>query len=215
MTETDAAIAARRMVDHQLRHRGIDDQRVLDAMQTVPRHAFIPHHSIEAAYSDRALPTADGQTISQPYIVALMSQMLMVEPGHRVLEIGTGAGYQSAILAELGAKVVSIERVESLAEAARQKLAELGYDDRIEVVVGDGTTGAKDRGPFDRITVTAGAPAVPDALQQQLADPGRIVIPVGDRHGQRLEAHVLEDNHWRVEPSIPCRFVPLLGEQGW
>ena len=164
-------------IDEQLVARGIRDPRVLDAMRRVPRQLFVPEVSQPLAYADRALPIGGGQTISQPYMVAAMTEALLLEGGERVLEIGTGSGYQAAILAELAAEVVSVERRPELADAARSTLPLLGYHN-VEIVVGDGTLGLADRAPFDRIVLTAGAPRVPEALTRQLSGQrGRLVIP--------------------------------------
>lgn len=218
-----------RMVQAQLRSRDIRDEAVLEAMSRVPRHRFVGRIDLEAAYADRALPTLEGQTISQPYMVGIMTQLLQVRPGHRVLEIGTGSGYQAAILAEMRAKVISIERIASLARAAEQRLVSLGYGDRVTVVQGDGSVGIRalldlsmpDEGgaeppqPFDRILVTAGAPSFSDELLAQLADPGRAVVPIGSRAEQVLHVYELRDGTLSETTCVPCRFVPLIGERGW
>jgi protein-L-isoaspartate(D-aspartate) O-methyltransferase len=176
-------------IDEQLVARGIRDPRVLDAMQRVPREAFVPAASREQAYFDRALPIACGQTISQPFMVAVMTEALALDGGERVLEIGTGSGYQTAVLAQLAREVISIERWPELADGARATLAALGYTN-ISLVVGDGTLGWPSAAPFDRILVAAGAPRVPDTLQQQLVPAGgRLVIPVGPPEQQRIDAH--------------------------
>jgi protein-L-isoaspartate(D-aspartate) O-methyltransferase len=173
-------------IDEQLVARGIRDARVVDAMRRVPREAFVPEASQALAYADRALPIPSGQTISQPFMVAVMTEALMLEGGERVLEIGTGSGYQAAILAELAAEVITIERRPELADAARSTILSLGYTN-VEVIVGDGTLGLPGRAPFDRILVTAGAPRVPEALTEQLsARGGRLVIPVGPMADQEL-----------------------------
>ena len=215
MSEREATAAAREMVETQLRGRGITDARVLQAMRDVPRHRFVPELSIEQAYSDRALPTADGQTISQPYIVAKMTELLAVGPSMRVLEVGTGSGYQTAILAELAARVVSLERSQPLADHARRVLGELGYADRAQVLIGDGTLGHAPSAPYDRILVTAAAPSVPQSLCDQLADDGVIVLPLGDREAQRLTVVRRRGHALTYDEDIPCRFVPLIGRQGW
>jgi len=203
------------MVAGQLRSRGIRDERVLDAMATVPREHFISPGQKPWAYADEALPIESGQTISQPYIVARMTELLGVEPGDRVLEVGTGSGYQAAILATLGAQVLSLERHADLAETARRCLADLGLLERVEVRVADGSLGAPDAAPFDAIIVTAAAPAVPDSLRQQLADGGRMVIPVGPRHEQQLLLVVRDGAEWREQSDGPVMFVPLIGEEGF
>lgn len=210
--------AAQMMVQRQLIGRGIRDARVLDAMRTVPRHAFVAPHLQTRAYADEALPTRNGQTISQPYIVALMCELLDVKPGQRVLEIGTGSGYQTALLARLvgpTGRVISIERDEDLADRARETLT--GFDcDNVEFVVADGTLGYPTGAPYDRITVTAGAPPrVPPALLEQLANPGRLVIPLGSAAVQELHTFIKHREQLIDEKSIACRFVPLVGEQGW
>ena len=203
------------MVESQLRGRGIRDQRVLEVMSDMPRHEFVPSLPAEDAYADRALPTSDGQTISQPYIVALMSQMLDMQPGMRVLEVGTGSGYQTAILAALGADAVTTECFEGLSDFARTMLAKLGLSERVTFVVGDGSLGHEAMSPYDRILVTAGAPSMPQALREQLAPRGRIVIPVGDRFEQSLIVARQEGEQWIEQRTIACKFVPLVGEQGW
>lgn len=203
------------MIKGQLRARGIRDHAVLTAMAQTPRHLFVPGVAVEEAYGDYPLPTTDGQTISQPYMVALMTTLLGIRPGHRVLEIGTGSGYQSAVLACLGAVVVTIERHQRLAIRAQRVLAELGWTSRISVVQADGTRGWAPAAPYDRVIVTAGAPHVPDAYRHQLADPGRLVIPVGKRNEQRLITISRHGNKWYRREGIACRFVPLVGEHGW
>lgn len=203
------------MVGQQLERRGIKDRRVLDAMATVPREQFVPNVPASVAYDDRALPIDSGQTISQPYMVARMTELLEVEPGERILEIGTGSGYQAAILARLGAKVTSIERHADLAGQARERLRELGIED-IDVRVGDGSRGAVDGAPWDGIVVTAAAPAIPDALREQLAVGARLVIPVGPRYQQDLL--VVErrgPNDWDEWSDGAVVFVPLVGEGGF
>jgi protein-L-isoaspartate(D-aspartate) O-methyltransferase len=212
--DPDAARAA--MVASQLRERGISDQRVLDAMASVPRELFVETLQRPWAYSDEALPIAAGQTISQPYMVARMTELLAPEPDDLVLEVGTGSGYQAAILASLGACVITIERHAELAEAARERLERLGLGDRVEVRVGDGSTGAADRAPFAGIIVTAGAPSIPNSLREQLAEHnGRLVIPVGPRDRQELFLVIRDGDEWREIDDGPCVFVPLVGEEGW
>ena len=211
----DPAAAAARMVQTQLHRRGIVDQRVLEAMTSVPRHHFVPEVDIEAAYSDRALPTAEGQTISQPYIVAKMTEMLQPQPDSRVLEVGTGSGYQTAVLALLAKEIVTIERFAGLAERAREAIASLGLAGKITFVVGDGTLGHPPKAPYDGILVTAAAPTVPAALRDQLAEGGRLVLPLGEREGQHLYVIRREGEHFTQTQDLSCRFVPLVGEQGW
>ena len=203
------------MVGSQLRRRGIADERVLAAMGTVPREAFVEPSARWMAYDDAALPIAAGQSISQPYMVAQMTELLAVEPGDRILEIGTGSGYQAAILATLGAEVLSIERHAELAEAARLRLAALGLDDRVTIRVGDGSVGAAADAPFDGIVVTAAAPRIPEALLDQLAEGGRLVIPVGSRSRQRLILATRRGNDWEQHSEGDCVFVPLVGAGGW
>ena len=180
------AAARERMVADQLRRRGIRDERLLAAMAAVPRERFVPDGSRRQAYDDSALPLEAGQSISQPYMVARMTELLAVRDGDRILEIGTGSGYQAAILAGLGARIVSIERHRELAESARDRLDAIGLADRVDIRVGDGSLGEPASAPYDGIVVTAAAPRVPDALREQLADGGRLVIPVGPRDRQVL-----------------------------
>jgi protein-L-isoaspartate(D-aspartate) O-methyltransferase len=196
-----------------LRRRGIGDAAVLRAMDEVSREYFVEGQFREAAYADRALPIACGQTISQPYVVAYMSEQLGVRGHHRVLEIGTGSGYQAAILSRLAQEVVSIERFRTLAEAARTRIATLGYRN-VEVRLGDGYEGAPDRAPFDRIVVTAACEAVPQALTRQLAQDGVMVLPLGPHAGpQYLVRLTKTEGATRQEELIPVRFVPLLPGQ--
>lgn len=204
----------RNMVDHQLRQAGIADERVLGAMEAMPRHAFLDASQWDEAYQPRAVPIGQGQTISQPFMVALMTERLEVAGGENVLEIGTGSGYQAAVLALMGARVVTIERIPELAHRARHALLGLGLGE-VDVVVGDGSSAAPLRGRFDRIVVTAAAPALPPSLLDHLADPGILVCPVGDRDLQVLEIVRREGGRDRVERSCACRFVPLLGEEGF
>jgi protein-L-isoaspartate(D-aspartate) O-methyltransferase len=202
------------MVELQLRGRDIVDETVLKAMEQVPRELFVPEEERHRAYEDAALPIGHGQTISQPYMVARISEALAVRPGERVLDVGTGSGYQAAVLAELGADVITIERIPELAEQARENLAAAGYD-RVEVLVGDGTLGLPDRAPFDAIAVAAAAPDFPQTLYDQLRPRGRLVVPVGGWRGQRLELIVRSPEGPAVVHSVPCRFVPLVGEEGF
>ena len=202
------------MVELQLRGRDIVDEAVLRAMERVPRELFVPEKQRGRAYDDAALPLAHGQTISQPYMVARIVEALATRSGQRVLDVGTGSGYQAAVLAELGAKVVTIERIPQLAEQARASLAAVGYDG-VEVVVGDGTLGVPDRAPFDAIAVAAAAPDVPETLYDQLRPRGRLVVPVGGPVAQRLEVIVRSPEGPAVVHSVPCRFVPLLGKEGF
>jgi protein-L-isoaspartate(D-aspartate) O-methyltransferase len=202
------------MVARQLRARDIVDERVLGAMERVPRELFVPDGERRRAYEDAALPIGEGQTISQPYMVARICEALEVRPGQKVLDVGTGSGYQAAVLAELGAEVVTIERIPKLAEQARANLAASGYD-RVEVRVGDGTLGLPDRAPFDGIAVAAAAPGLPETLYEQLRPGGRLVVPVGGPRAQRLEVIIRSPEGPAVVHSVPCRFVPLVGEEGY
>jgi len=203
-----------RMVDEQIVSRGVRDPRVLGAMCKVPRHEFVPEAMRAKAYGDHALPVGEGQTISQPYIVALMTELLEVKSTDRVLEIGTGSGYQAAVLSELCEKVFTIERVKTLAEKARAVLDRLGCRN-VAMKVYDGTYGWKEMAPFDAIIVTAAAPDVPTALIEQLKEGGRLVIPVGDRFEQVLKKVVKSPSGLVTVTGIPCTFVPLIGAHGW
>jgi len=207
--------ARREMVAVQLRARGIEDERVLSAMSRVPRELFVPAHVRAAAYADQALPLDCGQTISQPYMVALICELLSLHGRERVLDVGSGSGYQAAVLAELAAEVHTIERVPELAARARENLLAAGYGDRVVVHVGDGTRGLREHGPYDAIAVAAAAPALPPTLFEQLVPRGRIVLPVGTEKGQRLEVVVRTPEGPAVLRSVPCRFVPLLGAEGF
>jgi protein-L-isoaspartate(D-aspartate) O-methyltransferase len=204
----------RRMVENQIRKRGISDARVLAAFERVPRHRFLPDPSDGGAYSDHPLPIGSGQTISQPYMVAAMTASLRVQGGERVLEIGTGSGYQAAILAEIGCRVTSVERIPELAERARAVLGELGYTG-IDVVVGDGSRGYPDAAPYDRVIVTAAAPKIAEPWVEQLAEGGRLVVPVGGRWGQDLTIITKQNGEIQKETAGGCVFVPLVGEHGW
>jgi len=197
-----------------LERRGITDPRVLDAIEETRRDLFVPASLQYAAYEDDALPIGEGQTISQPYIVALMTQELRLEGDETVLEIGTGSGYQAAILARLARRVVTIERIERLAERARQVLSELGVTN-VEFLVGDGTLGNPERGPYDRVIVTASAPAIPEPLYEQLKPGGLIVAPVGDESSQELMVVEKTPAGPRLTPLCGCRFVKLIGKAGW
>ena len=202
------------MVERQLRARGIRDRRVLESFAAVQRHEFIPAHSRGQAYEDHPVPIDGGQTISQPYMVAVMSEVLGLRGGERVLEIGTGSGYQTAILARLSAEVFTLERLASLSEQAEALLARLGYGN-IRFRVGDGTLGWPEQAPFDAVMVTAGGPRVPASLRAQLADGGRLVMPVGGRRGQDLVKVVRDGDEFRQESHGGCMFVRLIGEEGW
>lgn len=205
-----------RMIDYQLAARGLHDQTVLDAVNTVPREEFVPTELVEFAYADSPLPIAASQTISQPYIVALMTAALELKPEDHVLEVGTGSGYAAAILAEIANEVDTIERHRILADTARKKLEELGYDN-IRVLHGDGTLGWPEHAPYDAIVVAAGGPDVPERLKQQLAVGGRLVIPVGSSlHSQKLlRVRRISDNEYKEENLGSVRFVPLIGAAGW
>ena len=202
------------MVDEQLRGRDLVDERVLTAMERVPRELFVPDSERRRAYADAALPIGHGQTISQPYMVARIAEALTLRPGERVLDVGTGSGYQAAVLAELGAEVVTIERIPELAESAFASLAAAGYE-RVDVQVGDGTLGVPELAPFDAVAVGAAAPAFPETLYDQLRPRGRLVVPVGGERVQRLEVIVRSPEGPAVVHSVPCRFVPLVGKEGF
>ena len=196
-------------IDEQLRRRGITDERVLAAMARVPRELFVPEDVRSLAYEDAALPLAHGQTISQPFVVAFICQGLALEGGERVLDVGTGSGYQAAVLAELAAEVHTIERIQALAESARATLVAAGYE-RVHVHVGDGARGVPEYAPFSGIAVAAAARALPAALWEQLADGSRIALPVGGRRGQRLCVLEQTGHEPRLVASLPVRFVPLI-----
>ena len=203
------------MVQTQLRSRGIHDRRVLSAMEKVERHLFVPEHHRASAYGDFPLSIGDGQTISQPYMVACMSELLQLTGDEKVLEVGTGSGYQAAVLAELAAEVYTVERIDELGQLATDRLSEMGYTN-IHSRTGDGTRGWSEQAPFHAILVTAGAPAAPEPLRRQLVTGGRLVVPVGSRHSQVVELHVrLSPNEFKVERSTACRFVDLIGQHGW
>lgn len=213
----DPFIAQRNdMVDHQIAAMGIADAQVLAAMRKVPRHAFVPEQLIGAAYADGPLPIGDGQTISQPYVVAHMSEALQLRGGEHVLEIGTGSGYAAAVLAEIAADVVTVERLPALATQARTLLERLGYRN-VRVVDGDGTLGWPPTAPYDAIVVSAGGPFVPPTLRDQLKPGGRLVMPVGpDTYGQTLVRVVRDaDGQDREEQLSLVSFVPLIGAEGW
>jgi protein-L-isoaspartate(D-aspartate) O-methyltransferase len=203
------------MVAGQLEARGIVDRRVLDAMARVPREAFVFESDRKRAYLDMPLRIGFGQTISQPYMVAIICQTADVHAGDRVLDIGTGSGYQAAVLAELATEVHAIERLDELASQARENLAATGYADRVVVHVGDGTLGDPEHAPFAAIAVAAAAPEPPHSLYDQLEPDGRMAVPVGSRHDQLLELVVRGPDRPRVVRSVPCRFVPLVGEEGF
>jgi protein-L-isoaspartate(D-aspartate) O-methyltransferase len=203
------------MVEEQLRAREIRDPRVLEAMGEVPRHRFVDPAFSERAYGDHALPTLEGQTISQPWIVARMLELLEIEPHHRVLEIGTGTGYQTVLLARLAANVYSVERVPGLLRAARRHLDDLGISNAA-LRHGDGSLGWREFAPYDRVLVAAAAPHVPEALKQQLTADGVMVIPVGGSRAQHLEVWRRHpDGRWEHRRRGDVRFVPLLGRDAW
>lgn len=202
------------MVDAQIAARGIRDPRVLDVMREVPRHLFVGDEAQWHAYDDRPLAIGEGQTISQPYMVAAMTELLSPGPASRVLEIGTGSGYQTAVLSRLAAEITSVERHPALAARAARTLESLGYLN-VQVIVGDGSEGHVAGAPYDRILVTAGAPGVPESLKNQLAEGGRLVIPVGTPGFQRLVLLARRGAELDVEEGEGCVFVPLVGREGW
>jgi protein-L-isoaspartate(D-aspartate) O-methyltransferase len=203
------------MVERQLRGRGILDERVLASMAAIPRDRFVPPGILSHAYSDDALPIEAGQSISQPYIVARMTELLEPRPGMRVLEVGTGSGYQAAVLAQLGCGVISVERHAELADAARDRLTALGLAERVRIEVGDGSVGRPEDAPFDGIVVTAAAPRVPLPLTEQLADGGRLVVPVGPRERQELVLVIRHGETLERHDCGGCVFVPLVGASGF
>jgi protein-L-isoaspartate(D-aspartate) O-methyltransferase len=203
-----------RMVDEQLRARDIVDQRVFAAMERVPRELFVPESERHRAYADAALPIGHGQTISQPYMVARICEALSLTGDERALDVGSGSGYQAAVLAELCGAVHTIERIPELAEQARENLAAAGYE-QVQVHVGDGSLGLPDEAPFEAIAVAAAAPGLPRRLYDQLEPRGRLVVPVGGRWGQRLEVIVRSPEGPAIVRSVPCRFVPLVGAEGF
>ncbi|HKS15681.1 MAG TPA: protein-L-isoaspartate(D-aspartate) O-methyltransferase [Planctomycetota bacterium] len=214
MITVEYAAERERMVKDQLEKKGIRNPRVLDAFRTVPRHAFVNPADEAAAYEDRPLALSGGQTISQPYMVALMTQALDVSPGHRTLEVGTGSGYQAAILAQLGARVHTVERLPALSDEARRRLDRAGYSD-IRYRVGDGTLGWPEEPEFDRIVVTAGAPDVPIGLLSRLGEGGILVVPIGDDRVQDLVRFRRGEGRVTRERLCRCSFVKLIGAEGW
>lgn len=204
------------MVDRQIRTRGVSNAAVLAAMSKIPRHLFVPDESRQYAYEDRPLPIGCGQTISQPYIVALMCEALKIEPGSRVLDVGTGSGYAAAVMAEMGAKVIGIDRKPELAEYAKTNLIRAGYP-TVEIHCGDGTLGYPQAAPFDAVMVAAGSPALPGTLKNQLMIGGRLVIPIGQsRHHQNLLRITRQsETDFSSETLGDVTFVPLIGEEGW
>lgn len=214
MKKIDFEAARKRMVERQIARRGLTSPRVLDAFLEVPRHLFIPDNQTPRAYQDGPLPIGNGQTISQPYIVAYMTEQLKLTGDEKVLEIGTGSGYQAAILGKLAREVHSVERHQSLAKTAAELLKKLGYEN-IQVHLGDGTIGLPDHAPYQAIMVTAAGPDVPSPLLDQLAEGGRLVMPVGARFGQVLRLCRREGGSIHQEELSPVAFVPLIGEHGW
>ena len=215
--DTDMQTVRRAEMLVVLRRRGIASEAVLDAMAQVPRERFVPDHLAELAYEDGALPIGDGQTISQPYIVALMTEAAELGPESRVLEVGTGSGYSTAILSLLAGHVFSVERHDTLATAARERLETGGYLDNVTLSVGDGTLGLPEKAPFDAIIIAAAGPRVPEALRAQLAMGGRLIMPVGSASGPQKLTCVTRDGeeNFRTEDLAPVSFVPLIGAQGW
>lgn len=214
MNEPFASLRTK-MVEEQIKRRGIRDLATLNAMLEVPRHLFVPHHMEQYAYEDGPLLIGHGQTISQPYIVALMTEAAELKPDSVVLEIGTGSGYAAAVLSKISKEVYTVERIPELSEQAEKVIHQLGYSN-IHFKVGDGTLGWKEKGPFDAILVTAGAPVVPESFLEQLKVGGRVIIPVGDSISQQLlRLRKNEKNTYDRELLELVRFVPLIGEQGW
>jgi protein-L-isoaspartate(D-aspartate) O-methyltransferase len=213
--QPDASAAARReMIETQIRKRGVSAPRVLEAMAAVPRHEFVPDRFRGDAYADKPLPIAEGQTISQPFMVAAMTAALELTGSERVLEIGTGSGYQAAVLALLAREVISVESRTPLALAAQERLTNLGCTN-VHVHNGDGSAGFSEGAPYDAILVTAGAPEIPQILAGQLREGGRLVIPVGDTENQMLMQGKLENGKLKSHSLFNCRFVPLIGRYGW
>lgn len=211
----DYTISRRRMVEEQVVARGVTDPRVVNAMLKVPRHMFVEDALAGKSYQDAPLPIGEKQTISQPYMVAVMSEALLLDGSETVLEVGTGSGYQAAVLALLADRVFSLERIPSLARRARKVLDNNGFS-KVNIRLADGTLGWQDMAPFDAIIVTAGAPQVPQEYLNQLAVGGRLVIPVGDRESQVLMRITrVSENDYKQEKMLGCRFVPLIGSQGW
>jgi len=202
------------MVEEQLIPRGISDERVLAAFRKVPRHLFVSPEHVDSAYNDHPLPIGNGQTISQPYMVALMTERLELKGGEKILEIGAGSGYQAAIIAEIASSVYTVERIELLAKKCESTLRQLGYKN-VDVVTGDGTVGYKTASPYDGIIVTCGAPGVPSSLIEQLKVGGRLVIPVGSQFSQVLTVIRKKDGAVETDQICGCVFVPLIGKDGW
>ena len=212
---TDWEAQRLQMVEQQLRRRGIRDERVLEAMSKIPREQFVPEKVRPWAYADEPLSIGYGQTVSQPYMTALMAQALELKGTEKVLEVGTGCGYAAAVLAHLAAKVVTIEIVRELADMARRNLEAVGLADKVMVVTGDGSRGYPDMAPYDAISVAAAAPNIPPALVDQLNDPGRLVIPVGSLSEQELVVLTKSGGKTKTRVAALCRFVPLRGGEGW
>ncbi len=208
------SVLRERMVKEQIEARGVRDRRVLEAMLSVPRHLFVPEGLRGSAYHDSPLPIGEGQTISQPYMVALMTELLELRGSEKVLEVGTGSGYQAAILSLLAAEVFTIEKNERLASKAAERLKDLGYEN-VYVRVGDGTLGLREEAPFDGIIVTAGSPSIPQPLTEQLKVGGRLVIPVGPSGMQMLKLIIRMEDRFVEEEKGGCVFVPLVGKHGW
>lgn len=211
----DWASERQRMVDRQLRRRGITDERVLAAMLAIPREEFVPIELRVLSYRDDPLSVGFGQTISQPYMVALMAQCLELKGTELVLDVGSGSGYGAAVLGALAARVVSIELIEGLSALARRNLQRTGWGRNVTVITGDGSVGYRESAPYDAISVGAAAPDVPDALIEQLRDPGRLVIPVGSRNDQSLTIVTKRKGAIKSRVETQCRFVPLRGNEGW
>lgn len=214
-TSREYARLRSRMVDEQLVKRGISESRLLDALRILPRHQFVPDEHKPHAYEDRPLPIGDGQTISQPYIVGFMTENLRLKPHHKVLEIGTGSGYQTAILCHLADYVYSVERISRLAELAGARIGGLGYSN-LDIHVGDGSQGLPDQAPFDRIMVTAAVPRLPDVLCAQLSQfGGQLILPIGDAPAQELKLITRTADRFSTRNLLGCRFVPLIGRYGF
>ena len=215
MKDLDFEAMRKKMVEEQLIPRGISEKRVLESFNKVPRHEFVPKELLQSAYNDYPLPIGGGQTISQPYMVALMTESLKLKGDERILEVGTGSGYQAAILAKLSKEVYSIERFQDLADTAKKALDSLGYKN-VKIKVGDGTLGWEEFAPYDGIIVTAGAPGIPESLVNQLKDNGRLVIPIGGSGFGQVMTIVEKTGHAiRTSEICGCMFVPLIGKEGW
>jgi len=212
--DANFVIARRKMIQHQIEARGVHDPRVIEAMMEIPREEFLPAEQRQLAHEDRALALAHGQTISQPFIVAYMTQQLRVEPHHRVLEVGTGSGYQCAVLARLAQHVYSIERIVALRDQAAMALEKTGVSN-VTLRVGDGSLGLPEFAPYDRINVTAAGHSIPQALKDQLLDGGRLVIPIGGATDQTIIVAHKERDRFIEMPTLGCRFVKLVGKEGW